>query len=125
MIKRKKKSDEVVEALIVDPLPLVPEGGFAPQDFPKVSVALIPYGSQSFVRPDPVSSINSDGWLFIDTGNVRFAVPSRDEWNKLSVMIESLYNSHELEQQKENTDGNSQFDGQGQPAGSLSSNGQQ
>ena len=83
-MKRRRKT-EVVEALNVDPLPLVPEGGFAPQDFPRVSVALIPYGSQSFVRADPVSSINSEGWLFIDTGNVRFAVPSREDWNKLTA----------------------------------------
>lgn len=125
-MKRRRKTDEVVvEPLNVDPLPLVPEGGFAPQDFPKVSVALIPYGSQSFVRADPVSSINSDGWLFIDTGNVRFAVPSRGEWNKLTAMVEALYNSHELEQQKENVNGNSHPNGQGQPATSVSHNGQQ
>jgi hypothetical protein len=124
-MKRRKKTDEV-EPLVVDEVPLIPEGGFSPGDFPRVSVAMIPYSSQTLVHPDPVATINTDGWLFIDTGMVRFALPNRDEWNKLTTMIEALWNSHSIDKQKEenNNDG-SAVNGQGQSPASVSGNGQQ
>lgn len=75
---------------------LVPPNGFSPTDFPSIAVALIPYNASAVIRPDPNMSINEEGWLFIETGNVRIAVPDREEWAKLVTMGERLWNTHEL-----------------------------
>ena len=72
-----------------------PEGGFVPEDFPQLTVAPIPYTSNPMVRPDPHISILPDGWLYIEVGNVRIALPDREEWDKLVSMGERLWNTHQ------------------------------
>jgi hypothetical protein len=39
-------------------------------------------------------SITDDGWMLIETGNVRVALPDREEWDKLVAMGEALWNTH-------------------------------
>ena len=96
--------------LKVDPpvheLPLIPANGFMPNDFPQVMVVNIPYisGHAHEPRPDPAMSINDEGWMLIETGTVRFALPDREEWRKLTLMGEALWNSHELKLDEEKRD---------------------
>jgi hypothetical protein len=94
--------------------PLIPEHGFQPEDFPQVTVVQIPYTSNTGVRPDPIATIGTDGWLFIETGNVRIAIPDRIQWGKLVYLVEALWNSHELSE-KEKIDDDSSTDEPGQP----------
>lgn len=75
---------------------LVPPNGFSPLDFPSLAVQLIPYNSDPNLRPDPTMAIREDGWLYIEVGNVRVAVPDREEWAKLVTMGERLWNTHDL-----------------------------
>ncbi len=85
---------------------LVPEGGFLPEHFPALSVDLIPYTSNPAMHSDPDISIQSNGWAFIHVGNVRVAIPDREEWDKLVAMMEAMWNTHELHAHaKEVTDG--------------------
>jgi hypothetical protein len=79
-----------------DDRPTIPESGFMPEQFPSMAVALIPYNSGSALhpRPDPAMSITDDGWMLIETGNVRVALPDREEWDKLVAMGEALWNTH-------------------------------
>lgn len=95
-------------------LPLVPENGFSPGDFPQLSVAQIPYTTNTLIRPDPMCTIGTDGWLFIEAGTVRVALPNRQEWGKLVWLVEALWNSHELSQQEENNNDDNQTDESGQ-----------
>ena len=73
-----------------------PPGGFHPQDFPQVTVASIPYTSDANLRADPHMVVLPDGWLFIESGNVRVAIPDRQEWHKFATMVDKLWNAHEL-----------------------------
>jgi hypothetical protein len=85
-----------MEADQPEELMLVPPNGFSPLDFPAIAVALIAYNASATIRPDPHMTIRDDGWLYIETGNVRVAVPDREEWAKLVTMGERLWNTHEL-----------------------------
>ena len=85
---------------------LVPEAGFLPEHFPSLTVDTIPYTTNPLLRPDPDISIQSNGWLYIHIGNVRVAIPDREEWDKLTTMVEAMWNTHEAQQQ-EVTDGSS------------------
>lgn len=80
-----------------DPIqrPLPPERGWHPDDFPVLTVDLIPHSSSSRVRADPMLTVNENGWLLIESGNVRLALPDRVEWGKLSYMVECLWNAHQ------------------------------
>jgi hypothetical protein len=85
-----------VDTVEPEPLdPYAPEGGWQPADFPQLSVVLIPYTANSGVRADPSITIIPDGWMFIETGNVRLAVPDRIEWAKFVNMGERMWNTHE------------------------------
>lgn len=77
--------------------PTIPKDGFQPEHFPSVAVAFIPFNSVNAhqPRPDPAMTISTDGWMFIETGNVRLAIPDREEWDKLVSMGEALWNTHE------------------------------
>src|SRR5947209_939813 len=75
---------------------LVPPNGFSPLDFPSIAVMLVAYNANANIRPDPHMQIREDGWLYIETGNVRLALPDREEWSKLVMMGERLWNTHEL-----------------------------
>ncbi len=89
-----------------DVTPMVPEGGFLPEHFPALSVDLIPYTSNPAMHSDPDIAIQSNGWAFIHVGNVRVAIPDREEWDKLVAMMEAMWNTHELHAHaKEVTDG--------------------
>lgn len=99
-----KIDEEPVDAEVVDQVatlpalsPYMPEGGWHPDDFPSVSVALIPYTSNAMVRADPVFRILQDGWMYIETANVRVAIPDREEWAKFVNMGERLWNTHQRE----------------------------
>lgn len=81
-------------AIPEDPDLFAPEGGWMPEDFGQITVAPIPYTSNSWVRPDPHWSIQGDGWLYIEVGNVRIAIPDEEEWNKLVSMGNRMWNSH-------------------------------
>jgi len=84
-------------------VPLIPPNGFLPEDFPSVAVAFIPYNSGSAHEPraDPIMRINDDGWMFIETGNVRLALPDREEWAKFVMMGEALWNTHMINQDQQ------------------------
>lgn len=84
---------------------LVPEQGFMAEQFPAMTVDFIPYTTSPAMRPDPDISIQSTGWLYIHVGNVRVALPDREEWDKLVGMVEAMWNTHEAQQ--EGNDGTS------------------
>lgn len=75
--------------------PTAPEGGFSPDAFPSLTVDLIPYTANPLIRPDPSITITDDQWMCIELGNVRVAIPDREEWNKLVRMGEAMWNTHE------------------------------
>lgn len=86
-------SDQVAILPFLDPY--APAGGWHPDDFPSLSVAIIPYTTNALVRADPSFTINTDGWMFLELGNVRLAIPDREEWAKLINIGERLWNTHE------------------------------
>lgn len=108
----------MTESDVVVP-PLIPENGFAPEDFPQVTVLQIPYATNTLIRPDPLATVNQDSSLFIDLGNVRIAFPDRVQWGKLVYLVEALWNSHELQQNEEKNDDGDSTDGQGQPGNDV------
>lgn len=73
-----------------------PEGGFAPAAFPQLTFAPIPYTTDPLIRPDPRIHITNEGWLYIEAGNTRLAIPDREEWGKLVAMVEAMFNTHEF-----------------------------
>ena len=108
--ERPATPSEVVEALdglsLKDYTGLVPESGFPPESYPALTVDLIPYTSSPMMRPDPDISIQSNGWAYIHIGNVRVAIPDREEWDKLATMMDALWNTHEARTREVN-DGSS------------------
>lgn len=80
-------------------MPLMPPQGFSLEAFPRVSVQFINYVAQPLLRPDPAITINQSGEMWLDVGNVRFTVHSREEWAKLVDMGERVWNSHEQSQE--------------------------
>lgn len=85
---------EPVEILTEPELPFAPPDGWMPEAFPSLTVAPIPYTSNPQVRTDPYIQIVPDGWMFIEVGNVRIAIPDEEEWNKLVYMGQALWNTH-------------------------------
>lgn len=111
---------------LLEPPPLPPPQGWQPEDFPQLTVDRVPYHCDAQVRADPYMTITSDGWLYIQAGNTRVAIPERAEWNKFVFMVECLWNAHRVAQgqplEGENNDDSSQADervdgGQTAPAG--------
>lgn len=88
--------DDIAQPEALDPY--APEGGWQPTDFPQMSVALIPYTANAGVRADPSITIIPEGWMFVEAGNVRIALPDRVEWAKFVNMGERLWNTHERQQ---------------------------
>ena len=86
---------------------LVPEVGFLPESYPALTVDFIPYTTNPVMRPDPDISIQSNGWLYLHVGNVRVAIPDREEWDKLTTMVEAMWNTHAATHKQEVTDGSS------------------
>lgn len=90
------------QAKPVDTVPsaqqLPPPDGWGPGDFPALSVAMIAYTANTALRPDPTISITTEGWMFIDVGNVRLGLPNRLEWAKLVHMANCTWNEHEVDQ---------------------------
>ncbi len=84
-----------------DDIPVVPPNGWQIEDFPRITVIPIPYATNPRLRADPAMSISPEGWLYVDAGMMRFAFPSRDEFDKFVDMAERMYNSHEIAQQAE------------------------
>lgn len=80
---------------------LIPEGGFAAEDFPQVTVSQVPYTTSTSPRPDPLTTISSDDQLILQLGTVGLVFPNREEWNKLVRMAEALWNSHAVNKQLE------------------------
>lgn len=76
---------------------LVPPEGFTVRDFPQFTVALIPYTSNPELRPDPFMTVTPEGWMFIEVGAVRIAIPDREEWDKFIDMGNRLWNTHDVE----------------------------
>ena len=74
----------------------VPEEGFPSEDYPQLTTAPIPYTAHAEARPDPYITVTPTGWMFVEIGNVRVAIPDRREWDKLIDMGERLWNSWEL-----------------------------
>lgn len=75
-------------------IPLIPRDGFSLEHFPSFRTVLIPYQVNAQIRPDPMSSIQEDGSLTIEMGNIGIVFPNREEWRKFAWMIEALWNSH-------------------------------
>lgn len=107
--------------MTIPDIPMIPENGFSPEDFPQVTVAQIPYSSSTGIRPDPLATIGADDWLLIDVGTIRIAIPDRVQWSKLVYMIEALWNTHERSQQQEESNNDSDSaDDQGQRGEDMS-----
>lgn len=83
---------------------LIPEGGWATEDFPKLSVDHIPYTANADARPDPVMSILESGWLYVDVGNIRLAIPDREEWEKFVSMGSRMFNTYEYQVEAKRSD---------------------
>lgn len=103
---------EPIDVVVVEPEPVPPSGatqvpaeGFLPESYPALTVDFIPYTSNPVMRPDPDISIQSNGWAYIHVGNVRVAIPDREEWDKLVAMMEAMWNTHAA--QREEADGSS------------------
>jgi hypothetical protein len=77
----------------------VPEDGWLPEAYPQLTVAPIPYTSQAADRADPFITITAAGWMFIEVGNIRIALPDREEWDKLVGMGERMWNSWQANRQ--------------------------
>lgn len=86
---------DVEETPLPDPLPLAPAAGWHPDDFPQLTVVFVPYTTEPKMRADPTISVLADGWLYLQLGNIRVAIPDREEWNKLVHMVEATFNTHE------------------------------
>lgn len=74
---------------------LPPEGGFAPEAFPQITIDPIPYTTNPLIRPDPRMHVTDEGWLYIEVGTIRIAIPDREEWDKLVHMVEAMFNTHD------------------------------
>ena len=94
--------DAVDAAYDIDPWPepgsefepeFVPEDGWQPEDYPQLTVAPIPYTSSPHPKPDPYLTITPTGWLFMEIGNTRVAIPDEEEWEKLVHMVECMWNT--------------------------------
>jgi hypothetical protein len=72
-----------------------PEGGWPPDAFPQLTFAPISYTTDPLIRPDPRMHINEEGWLYVEAGNTRMAIPDREEWAKFVHMGEAMFNTHE------------------------------
>ena len=111
-VPRRALGVEPIEVVVVEPEPMPPVGatqvpaeGFLPENYPALTVDFIPYTSNPVMRPDPDISIQSNGWAYIHVGNVRVAIPDREEWDKLVAMMEAMWNTHAA--QREEADGSS------------------
>lgn len=80
--------------------PLPPENGWLPKDFPHLTIDHIPYSTNAMPRADPFMTITPEGWLFIEAGNIRMALPDLEEWQKFVYMVTCLWNSYALAQQQ-------------------------
>ena len=96
------KEVKTEEPLVVEEVPapveapaVAPDGGWEPNDFPQLTALFIPYSSRVGLRPDPLISIQNDGSMLIELGNIRLAVPDREEWQKLVTMVSQLWVLHE------------------------------
>jgi hypothetical protein len=86
------------EAVPVDDFPLPPPNGWLPKDFPNLTVDWVPYSTNSLPRADPFMTITPAGWLYIEVGNFRLAIPDVEEWEKFVHMVSCLWNSFALAQ---------------------------
>ena len=83
---------------VVDTKEYAPEGGWQPEQFPQITTVLIPCTSNPSTAPDPRIYLLPDGWMFMEVGNVRVAIPNRGEWDKLVHMGECMWNTFEKNQ---------------------------
>lgn len=81
-----------------EPTPeFAPEGGFELAAYPQLTADWVPYTTDPNVREDPLISIQSTGWMFIQVGNIRLAIPDEEEWMKLVAMGTKLWNTHKAQ----------------------------
>lgn len=92
-------AEEFLANPLLQPPPLPPANGWHPFDFPELTFDLIPYSSSANFKADPNMTVTTAGWLYIEAGNGRIALPDRAEWNKFVYMVECLWNAHQLSQQ--------------------------
>lgn len=76
-----------------------PPNGWLPEDFPQITVAPIPYTSNSNIRTDPTISILPNEWMYVEVGNVRIAFPDEEEWEKFVNMGNRMWITHKQEQE--------------------------
>jgi hypothetical protein len=88
------------QAVPAQDFPLPPPSGWLPKDFPHLTVDLVPYSTNAFPRADPYMTITPQGWLYVEVGNYRLAIPDQEEWDKFVYMITCLWNSFALAQQQ-------------------------
>ena len=106
---------EPVETLTAPTYPLPPDSGWLPKDFPQLTVDQVPYSTNAMPRADPFITITPNGWLYIEAGNTRFALPDQEEWNKFAYMVTSLWNAYHLAQQANNPDEGEKTDASSTP----------
>jgi hypothetical protein len=110
---------EKAEAEASPQFPFPPPNGWQPQDFPQVTFAFIPYTSQAMPRADPFMTVTPDGWLYVEAGNVRMAIPDLEEWEKFAYMVTCLWNAYRLNQMQAATPEGEDDDGSSTDQGSL------
>jgi hypothetical protein len=71
-----------------------PTSGWLPEDFPQLSVASIPYTSNANIRTDPTISVMDTGWIYVEVGQTRIAIPDEEEWGKLVNMVDRMIVTH-------------------------------
>lgn len=71
--------------------PAAPDDVWLPEQFPALVFDHIPYTCNPAMRADPTISINAEGWVYIEGGNSRMAIPGREDWNKLVAMVEHMW----------------------------------
>lgn len=82
-------------------IPTVPENGWQIEDFPAITLTPVAYTTNPGLRPDPAMAISPQGWMTVDIGGTRIGFPSREEWEKFIDMGNRMYNSHQIQQQRE------------------------
>lgn len=82
------------EALLA-PVEYPPAGGWPADAFPQITIDHIPYTSNPNMRPDPYLHVTQGGWMYIEAGGHRIAVPDREEWEKLKRIADCTWNDYE------------------------------
>jgi len=95
--KTRKLREDIASAVKADwniPDQYPPPNGWLPDDFPQITIDHISYTSNPMIRPDPTILIERGGWMYIETGGHRIAIPDEAEWEKFKRMGDCTWNDY-------------------------------